>query len=263
MSDLYASLSQPNFRDGAFIDGVPAATQDDVTELKRLLMDQVGVRIMELVFNNGGVGGAVNPSPSPVSGLRNKVAHFRKDIGVRGCLNELVGGSIPVLSSTTDWQFADGANVLGGALPTPTLDNLVSKRLSMTSDTRRWLRLTGHPWTIQAYVEMTLKFSINPDGYTVTAKVDRKVWTPPNFPFKKLSGGSYIADDEKIGGWLRDTRTPADFAPSATESDLTSWAAATSGEAYASTAIPPAVGFLPDDLFVDGIVYEALAIRPD
>ena len=263
MPDIYASLSQPNFRDGAFIDGVPAATQDDLIELKRLLMDQVGLRVMELVFNNGGVGGASNPTPAPVSGLRDKVSHFRKDIGVRGCLNELVGGAVPVISAVSDWQFSDGANVFGGSLPDPTLGNIVMKRLSMAADTRRWLRLNSHPWVIKAYVEMTLKFHINPDGYTVGAKVDRKVWTPPNFPFRKLVNGAWVEDAEKMGPWLRDGRIPADYAPSTTETDLTSWATATSGEAYASVAAPPAVGFLPDDLFVDGITYEALAIKPD
>lgn len=77
MSQRYAPIRDPQFEGRPTIDGVPAATMQDLMELRHSWLDKLNDRVVELFFSNGNAAvAAPNSNPISNSSLSNRVAVF-------------------------------------------------------------------------------------------------------------------------------------------------------------------------------------------
>jgi len=77
MSQRYAPIRDPQFEGRPTIDGVPAATMQDLMELRNSWLDKLNDRVVELFFSNGNAAvSAPNSNPISNSSLSNRVAMY-------------------------------------------------------------------------------------------------------------------------------------------------------------------------------------------
>lgn len=165
MGDLYAPLHNPDFQEGASIEGDSIATLNDLADLRRFLLDLLGSRIQELVFNNGSVipsGGAENVTP--VTALNNKISIFMAPIRLSYLDATYADGvAIPVDIST--WTLASS--------PVQSADIRQAAFTQSTFVNRVVGGPTGGPYT---YGEITTRFELQADKKSYLVKFDLKIW---------------------------------------------------------------------------------------
>ena len=81
MGDLFVPLTNADLHQGANINGDLLATENDLADLRRFILDALANRIQELVFNNGAlVTGQGTQNTVPITSLTGKISTFQKDV---------------------------------------------------------------------------------------------------------------------------------------------------------------------------------------
>lgn len=213
MSNPYAPLEMPDFREGASVDGEPVATMNDLAELRRFFLDTIGLRIQELVFNNGaivpgsGSGGVVMPSD-----LYNQVALHTKSIYHTYLGDAALGTNFPVFTSQAeadDFHFLDSMTSVITNFGTTNQDTSKIRMAGLTSKkiVRRWVLVTVTstvPTTTTSYnyCETVLNFTLNADKVSYATTLDYSRWLNNPCPSNPLVSG---ASSDNVN-WATDLR---------------------------------------------------------
>lgn len=173
MAEMSAPVSRPNFKDAAYLDGVPLATQADLQNVIRSFNDSLQAKILELLFN-----GATLPSGTTVDNatttvnMSNHITSTRRRFGAT--MKTLLAGAYPFASDVmgtniADWKFPDGVTAP---------DKLIVSELLCTEKYRfktGWVEdsVNASPGFME--IKPRLVFNASKNGL-VNCLVDIKVW---------------------------------------------------------------------------------------
>lgn len=106
---MNAPVSRPNFKEAAFLDGIPLATQADLQVVIRSFNDSLQAKILELLFN-----GATLPSGNTVGNatttinIANHLTAIKKRFWIPPY--QLLATSTFDMLSASEWLFPDGTD---------------------------------------------------------------------------------------------------------------------------------------------------------
>lgn len=200
MSSPYAPLELPNFREGAFIENEPIATVRDLEDLRRFLLDMVGQRVQELVFNNGTVvvGGSAGSGVLP-SDLWNHVAIKEKPIHQAGSGDALLGASFQVFQSSSEFLFYDtNPVILNFGLGNQDTSQIRQAGFVESSYTFRGVKPVFGQSGVYRWWQIDVHAELNADKVSYSVRLDYQRWNTDPAP-------SGVLDPiTGISGWNQD-----------------------------------------------------------